>query len=88
MYDRNWTLLDCEYGYQADRSRAFPKPDKFDLMVEVAEKLSAGTKFVRIDLYCIGGDIRFGEITNYPEGGSKRFKPKSYDLVFGEMWPG
>jgi hypothetical protein len=87
MYDRDWALLDCEYGYQSDRSRACPKPDKLYLMIEVAEKLSVGTKFVRIDLYCIEGDIRFGEITNYPGGGSERFSPHYWDIVFGEMWP-
>jgi hypothetical protein len=87
MYDRDWTLLDCEYGYQSDRSRVFSKPEGFDLMIELAEKLSAGSKFIRIDLYCIDNDIRFGEITNYPEGGSKRFKPESWDLVLGQMWP-
>ena len=35
-------------------------------MFEIAEKLSEGFKFVRIDLYCSNGNIYFGEFTLYP----------------------
>jgi hypothetical protein len=86
MYDREWNLLDFEYRYPSDKDKFLEKPKQLNLMIEIAEKLSAGTKFVRVDLYCIGNDVRFGEITNYPEGGEGRFKPQSWDLSLGEMW--
>jgi hypothetical protein len=37
-------------------------------MVEIAETLSQGTDLLRVDLYEIGNQIVFGELTNYPEG--------------------
>ena len=87
LYDRNWKIIPCEYGYSADKSKPVPRPNNCDRMIEVAEKLSVGTKFVRIDLYSVNDDVRFGEITNYPEGASKQFNPLSWDLKFGSMWP-
>lgn len=41
----------------------------FDKMIEIAEKLSAGFPFARIDLYNCDGKIYFGEITFTPYSG-------------------
>ena len=40
-----------------------PKPYLFNEMKAIAEKLSQGIPFVRVDLYVIGGNIYFGELT-------------------------
>ena len=44
----------------------FPKPKAFDEMRLIAEKLSAGIPFVRVDLYCIADRPLFGEMTFTP----------------------
>lgn len=43
-------------------------PENFSEMIKVAEDLSRGLKFVRVDLYSSGTKIWFGEITLTPSG--------------------
>ncbi|MDE7180398.1 MAG: hypothetical protein K2N88_04305 [Muribaculaceae bacterium] len=40
-----------------------PRPDKLEEMIHIAETLSQGFPIVRVDLYCIGARIYFGELT-------------------------
>jgi hypothetical protein len=46
----------------------------------------AGIDFVRVDLYEIGDQIKFGELTCYPESGMGVFTPDSWDEAFGRPW--
>ncbi|MEV3903877.1 ATP-grasp fold amidoligase family protein [Mycobacterium sp. NPDC050551] len=55
-------------------------------MIELSERLGAGTDFVRVDLYEVDGRIVFGELTSFPAGGDSPFDPKSFDLEFGRPW--
>ena len=50
-------------------------------MLKVAEELSDGIGLLRVDLYVVGDEIYFGELTNYPDGGYGNFTPKSYDAL-------
>ena len=61
-------------------------PENFEEMIYVAETLAKGIEFIRVDLYSTAGRIYFGELTNYPEAGTGRFTPRSYDYNFGEKW--
>ncbi len=61
-------------------------PPNFREMLGVARTLSAGTDFLRVDLYNIGGRIVFGELTNYPGGGTAKFEPPSFDYTLGGYW--
>ena len=54
-------------------------------MVELAEKLSHGIKFVRVDIYDIDGKIYFGEMTFYPGCGYEEFTPEEWDYRLGEI---
>ncbi len=47
----------------------FSLPDKYKDLIKVAEKLSDGFSFVRVDLYLIKDDIYFGELTFTPKNG-------------------
>lgn len=47
-----------------------PKPDKIDVMLEAAKKLSHGFPEVRVDLYYVGGKVYFGEMTFTCHGGT------------------
>ena len=53
-------------------------------MIAVAEKLSEGFPFARIDLYNIQGKIFFGEITFYPWSGYVKYTPDSFDYELGK----
>ena len=59
-------------------------PSNIDKMIDIAKKLSADFKFVRVDLYSIGGKIIFGELTFTPTGGFYNYISKDLDLMMGK----
>jgi len=54
--------------------------------LKMAECLGAETDFVRVDLFEVDGRIYFGELTNYPLGGTAQFEPKEFDALLGAQW--
>ena len=62
-----------------------PKPKKYDLMIDIARKLSAGIDFLRVDLYEIKGEVYFSELTFFPGAGFSIFKDYNQDLEIGDM---
>lgn len=58
-------------------------PANIDEMILIAEKLSNGFPFARIDLYNIKGKIYFGEITFYPWSGYVQYTPDNFDYELG-----
>lgn len=67
-YSLNWEPLYDYYTSAPCTTKILPKPDNLDKMIHVAESLSEGLGFVRIDLYTNGNRIWFGEITLTPAG--------------------
>lgn len=61
------------------------RPDNFDEMLGIAKKLAKDFKFIRVDLYNVGGKIYFSELTFYPCAGYMPFDPPQYDEILGEM---
>lgn len=62
-----------------------PKPEKLDEMVRLAEVLTNGIPFVRVDFYYVEGKIYFGELTFYPGAGFEKFDPEEWDYKLGEL---
>lgn len=60
-------------------------PKGFVDMKRIAQQLSSGNTFSRIDLYEVNGRIYFGEITLYPASGLGKFTPDCYNRKLGEM---
>jgi len=60
-----------------------PKPQKFDEMKALAEKLSAGIPHLRVDFYQVNGQVYFGELTFAHWSGMKPFCPEQWDEKFG-----
>lgn len=85
LFDADWKPL--QVCYNRPRSpHTFVKPKHFKEMGELAQALSRGLDFVRVDLYSTGDHIYFGEMTHYPTAGFGKFSPHSYDLLFGSYW--
>ena len=59
------------------------KPEQFELMIELAEKLSKGLPHVRVDFYQVNGKVYFGEYTFFTHGGWAAFDPEEYDYKLG-----
>jgi len=82
-FDENYNNLG--FTRAAPVSEVAPsKPENFEELKSVAEKLSAGFPHVRVDLYSVGGKIYFGEYTIYPGAGIGAFEPEEWDYKFGE----
>ncbi|HOO22379.1 MAG TPA: ATP-grasp fold amidoligase family protein [Clostridia bacterium] len=84
FFDKDWNLLRLNpAGIAAAEDFTLPKPAKINEMFDLAEKLSQGIPFVRIDLYCENDKIYFGEFTFYPSAGfDKNLLPET-DLLLG-----
>lgn len=61
-----------------------PKPYLFDEMKAIAEKLSKGIPFVRVDLYVINGGIYFGEFTFFHNAGFCSIHPEYLGKILGD----
>ena len=83
FYDTDFNLLPFTNGHP-NSSQIISKPKSFELMKELASKLSEGMPHVRIDFYDIYGKIYFGEITFYHWSGFTPFVPIEWDYKFGE----
>ncbi len=84
FFDTDWNRLPFERHYPSDK-REIEKPENLHEMVRIAEELSRGIPFVRIDLYDIQGRILFGEMTFFPGGGMEEFTPKEWDEKYGKL---
>lgn len=84
IYDLKWNIQPFEIHYPSNFNFEIEKPQAFVKMIHIAEQLAKCNKHVRVDLYCIGGEIYFGELTFFHESGYGRFKPKEWDNKLGE----
>ncbi len=82
FYDMNWELMPF-YRTDYDRLGIIPKPHHFELMKNIAMKLSQNTAFVRIDLFEVDDVVYFSEYTLYPAAGFMPFVPEEYDIELG-----
>ena len=83
FFDRNWDVMPFERHYPKSYVE-IPKPENYEMMVELAEKLSKGIPFVRVDFYNVNGQIYFGELTFYPGSGFEEFSPEEWDYILGD----
>lgn len=69
-------------GYQ-NASIELPYFKEFDLMKELARKLSSGFPFVRVDFYCVNHKVYFGEMTFFHDGAFVPIVPYEWELEIG-----
>ncbi len=85
IYDRNWNRLQVQLTVPNYPGEIEP-PRMLKEMIRVAEKLSRGIDFVRVDLYQTINGIRFGEMTPSSGNGLNRFAPAHFDRFMGSLW--
>lgn len=83
FFDNDWSVLPFERHYPKS-TRPIDKPENFNEMIQLAEKLSKDIPFVRVDFYDINGKIYFGEMTFFPGCGFEEFTPEEWDYKLGE----
>ena len=72
-----------EKGLEPDPSHIEVMPNNLSRMIDIAQKLSNGFKFLRVDLYNVNENIYFGELTFYPAAGIGSFAPEKWDKTIG-----
>lgn len=83
FFDADFNHLELRQGHP--NAPVTPsRPVTFDLMKELAAKLSKGIPFVRVDFYEVDGKVYFGEMTFYHFNGFMPFVPGSWDKTFGQ----
>jgi len=85
ILDRNFNITDIYNGVKL-YDGSIEKPINYEKMLELADILSSGFDFIRIDLYNVQGRIYFGEFTCYPAAGLARFVPRRWDFIWGQAW--
>lgn len=84
FFDIDFNHLQLTNGYENSLNQQI-KPKNYEVMVDLAAKLSKGILHIRVDFYNINGIIYFGEFTFHHWGGIVPFKPKVWDKVFGDF---
>lgn len=73
------TICPPDFNYQISM------PPNLSQMITLAERLSEGHPFLRVDFYNINSKIYFGECTFYPNSGFGTFVPEEWDEKLGEL---
>lgn len=60
------------------------KPQCFELMKQLAARLSEGAPQLRVDFYEVDGQVYFGEMTFFHCSGFHGFHPEEWDKIFGD----
>lgn len=82
FFNRDFQHLSFTNGHPNSKEK-IAKPQNFDKMIALAEKLGEKIPHARIDFYNINGAVFFGEITFFHWSGLKPFIPEEWDYTFG-----
>jgi hypothetical protein len=85
FFDPSWTPMQFELLCPR-ASYEVPPPVRLKEMFHYAAQIGEGFPYVRVDLYEVGGKVKFGEATFYPGAGLEVFNPPEFDAVFGALW--
>ena len=86
LFNRDCQWLDLSLGTLPHGETPDPLPKLLDEMIAVAETLSAGMDYLRVDTLDLDDRFYVGELTTTPDGGSGQFTPPECDAVFGAHW--
>ena len=82
FFDMEYQHLDIRNGHP--NAEVPPeKPQAFEEMRTLAEKLSKGIPQIRVDFYEVNGKIYFGELTFFHWSGMVPFEPEQWNEVLG-----
>ena len=81
-FDQEYNWKDFTWGY--DHAETPPlKPENYEKMLQLAERLASGTTELRVDFYQINGKIYFGELTFFDGSGFDKIEPITWDYELG-----
>jgi len=84
FYSTDWEHLPVHS--RKPRAAPIDRPPRLDQMLEAARFLSADMDFIRVDLYGVGDEVWFGELSPYPGSGLMKIAPARYNRAWGRWW--
>lgn len=84
FFDMDFKHLPFKNGHP-NANHSIAKPSSFELMKELASKLSKGLPHVRVDFYDVNGHVYFGELTFAHWSGLVPFEPEEWDYKLGKL---
>jgi TupA-like ATPgrasp len=86
FWDASWTRLPLRFR-DNPQGPDIDRPAPLAEIIKVAEALSGGFDYIRVDLYCVNDrDVVFGEMTLAPGSGWSPFESKAQDEYVGSFW--
>lgn len=82
FFDADYNHLPFTNGHP-NAAQIPARPHNFELMKQLAARLSKDIPEVRIDLYEVGNRVLFGEMTFFHHSGLEPFTPEEWDYTFG-----
>ncbi|MEI6406585.1 MAG: ATP-grasp fold amidoligase family protein [Actinomycetes bacterium] len=88
-FDPEWNLFPTTYtgvrNYQQMEIQP-EKPNQLREIIDICEILGAEVDAVRVDMYFDSGQIRIGELTNYPNAGTGLWHPIEFNFEIAKWW--
>lgn len=85
-YDKEGNILKFgEESFPPCFEKKLSMPINLNKMISLAEKLSKGFPFLRVDFYEMNGKVYFGELTFYPASGFGKFTDEEWDRKLGDF---
>jgi hypothetical protein len=84
FYDRDLNPVHAKIIYEPN-DEPVEFPDNLDQAMQIADRLSEGFNFIRVDLYLTKDNVWFGEMTNFPGNGFEVFSPYEFDVKMGRL---
>lgn len=81
----SWEKCEATFVYPQYEGEQFP-PASLSQMLELSSILAMDIDFIRIDWYDSDKGLKFGELTNYPEGGSADITPVTQSIQWARKW--
>lgn len=81
----DWKRTDFKRQDYAEFDELPPKPARLEEMIRIAETLSSGIPFVRVDLFEHANTVLFSEMTFHPVSGMMPISPRSADSEIGKL---
>lgn len=82
FFDMDWKRGNLMYHTYEQYEESPARPKRLNEMVNIAEKLSSGFQYVRVDLYEVNDKIYFGEMTFTPRNGFGNWG----GIIRNDMW--
>ncbi|MEI3598485.1 MULTISPECIES: ATP-grasp fold amidoligase family protein [unclassified Oceanobacillus] len=86
FFDTEWRHMEFTGLQKSPNStEEINRPDRYEEMLWLSEKLSEKFPFVRVDFYYVKGKIYFGELTFFPMSGFGKFEPSVWNRKIGSL---